>query len=137
MWGVLSVVTMLCELTLSICSFVIPWRIYQLAIHKRIGYTLGESTFLFMVVVFLAFGMQFFIEGLSVLWPQDLKVAVMIAHIMSAICIVPLTMQLYSNAARILSNHHQLAESMRRLEKVLEDTEDTEHEQSISASSIH
>ena len=124
---------MTCEFVLAVCSFVIPWRIYQLAIHKRIGYTLGESTFLMMVVVFASLGVQFVLEGLSILWPLDVKISLMIAHVISAICIIPLTLLLFSNAARILSNHQQLAESMRALEKVLEDTTD---EQSRT-SSIH
>ena len=124
MWGILFVTTMVCELVMGVCSFVIPWRIYQLAIHKRIGYTLGEGTFLLMIAVFLSLGVHFILEGLSTIWPQDLKMVVMVAHIISALCIIPFTLQLYTNATRILSNHHQLVESMRALEKVLEDTED-------------
>jgi hypothetical protein len=119
-----------CDIIAAATLVIVPWRLFELTVHKRIGYTLGQGTFYLMCCALVSLALYRMFSAVALFWPEW-DYAEVASALVSAVMMVACTIRLYMRSAQVLRNGHLMEESMRAMQKSWEDARDT------SAGAVH
>lgn len=114
-----------CDIIAAMTLVIVPWRLFELTVHKRIGYTLGQGTFYLMCCAMASLAVYRIFSAVALFWPEWASAEVAAAMV-STILMIAFTVRLYRRSADVLRNGHQMEASMRAMQKSWEGARDSD-----------